>query len=106
MSTNVNVDILPKLHEEDGSSIVDGGHLPYWIEVEQHDVGKASQVQREGGCVKTSSFLSTTNMGLNHLYGEHSILERSEVMIYVSMSKNIINVPHFKIEFMASNLTV
>ena len=42
MSTDVDVDSLPKLHEGDGSSIVDGGHLPYQIEVEQHDVGKAS----------------------------------------------------------------
>ena len=27
--TNVNVDSFTKLHEEDGSSIVDGGQLPY-----------------------------------------------------------------------------
>ena len=44
MRSNVNVGFLTKLHEEDGSSIVDGGHLPYRIEVEQHDVGKASQI--------------------------------------------------------------
>ena len=106
MSTSVNVDILLKLHEEDGSSIVDGGHLPYRVEVEHHDVCKASQIRRKGICVETSSFSNTTNMGLNRLYGEHSVLERSEVMIYVFMSKNIINVPYFKIEFMASNLTV
>ena len=31
MSTNVNVSIFPKFHEEDASCIVDGGHLPYWI---------------------------------------------------------------------------
>ena len=42
MSTNVNVDFLTKLHKEDGSSIVNGGQLPYWIQVKHHDVGKAS----------------------------------------------------------------
>ena len=106
MSTNVNVDILPILHEEDGSSIVDDGYLPYRIEVEQHDVGKTSQIQREGGCVEAFSFPSSANMGLNRLYREHFVFKRSEVMVYVSMSKNIINVPHFKIELMASNPTV
>ena len=69
MSTDVNVDILPKLHEEDGSRIVDGGHLPYWVEVEHHDVGKTSQIWWEGSCVETSSFSNTTNVGLNYLYG-------------------------------------
>ena len=49
MSTDVDVDSFMKLHEEDGSSIVDGGQLPYWIQVEHHDVGKASQIRREGG---------------------------------------------------------
>ena len=42
MSTDVNVDILLKLHEEDGSSIVDGGHLLYRVQVEHHDVVKES----------------------------------------------------------------
>ena len=45
-------------------------------------------------------------MGLNHLYGEHSILEVSEVMFYISKSKNLINVLHFNGEFMASYLTI
>ena len=44
MSTNVDVSSLTKLHEEDGSSIVDGGQLPYRIQVEKYDVGKASQI--------------------------------------------------------------
>ena len=44
MSTDVNVDILSKFHEKDGSSIVDGGQLPYRIQVGHHDVGKVSQV--------------------------------------------------------------
>ena len=56
MSTDVDVGFLPKLHEEDGSCIVDGGHLPYQIEVEQHDVGKASQIQRQSGCVEAFPF--------------------------------------------------
>ena len=34
MSTDVNVGFLPKLYEEDGFNIVDGGYLPYRIEVE------------------------------------------------------------------------
>ena len=42
MSTDVNVYILPKLHKKDGSSIVDGGHLPYREEVKHHDVCKES----------------------------------------------------------------
>ena len=45
-------------------------------------------------------------MRLNRLYGEHSVLEMSEVMIYVFMSKNTINVLHFNGEFMASNPTI
>ena len=45
-------------------------------------------------------------MGLNHLYGEHSILEVSEVMFDISKSKNLINFLHFNGEFVASNLTV
>ena len=106
MSTNVNVDILLILYEEDGSSIVDGGYLPYRIEVEQHDVGKASQIQREGGCVEAFSFPSSANMGLNRLYKEHFVFKRSEVMVYVSMSKNIINIPYFNIEFMPFNPTI
>ena len=71
-----------------------------------HDVGKALQIQREGSCVETSSFSNSTNMGLDCLYGEHSVLEWSEVMIYVFMSKNIINVLHFNGEFMAFNPTI
>ena len=81
MSTDVNVGSLLKIHEEDGSSIVDCGHLPYQIEVEQRDVGKASQIRRESGCVETFPFLSTTNTGLNRLYREHPVLERSEVFM-------------------------
>ena len=81
MSPDVNVGFLMKLHEEDGSSIVDGGHLSYWIEVEQHDIGKALQIRREGDCVEAFPFPSTTNVGFNRLYEEHSILERSEIFM-------------------------
>ena len=81
MSIDVNVGFLTKLHEEDDSNIVDGGHLPYWIEVEQHDVGKASQIRREGGCVEAFPFSSTTNTRLNRFYREHPILEGSEVFM-------------------------
>ena len=81
MSTDVNVGFLSKLHEEDGSSIVDGGHLPYRIEVDQHDVCKASQIWSESGCVKAFPFPSTTNTGLNRLYREHPVLKGSEVFM-------------------------
>ena len=64
MSTNVDVDFLTKLHEEDGSSIVNGGQLPYRIQVEHHDVGKASQIWRKGGYVETFSFPNATNTEL------------------------------------------
>ena len=81
MSTNVDVGSLMKLYEEDGFSIVDGGQLPYRIKVEQHDVCKASQIRRKCGCVEAFSFPCTTNMGLYHFYGDHPILERSEVIM-------------------------
>ena len=81
MSTDVDVDFLLKLHEEDGSSIIDGGHFPYQREVEQHDVGKASQIQRQSGCVEAFPFPSTTNSWLIRLYREHPILEGIEVFM-------------------------
>ena len=31
MGIDVNIGILPKFHEIDGSCIVNGGHLSYWI---------------------------------------------------------------------------
>ena len=68
MSIDVNVGIFLKLREKNGSSIVDGDHLLHRVQIEHHDV------------CKTSSFSNTTDMGLNRLYGEHSIIEVSEVM--------------------------
>ena len=106
MNTNANVNVLPKLHEEDGSCIIDGGHLPYQIQVEHHDVGKTLQIRQEISYVETFLLSNTTNMGLEHLYGEHFVLEVSEVMFYISKSKNLINVLHFNGEFMASYLTI
>ena len=79
MSTNVNVGILPKHHEKDGSSIANGGYLLHQIKIEHHDVCKTSQIWWKSNCVETSSF-SNTNMGLNRLYGEHSVLVVSEIM--------------------------
>ena len=35
MSTDVYVGVLLELHEEDGSSIVDGGHLPHLLQIER-----------------------------------------------------------------------
>nr|XP_023874076.1 cyclic nucleotide-gated ion channel 1-like [Quercus suber] len=43
MSTNVDVDFLMKLHEDNGSSIIDGGQLSYRIQVENHDVEFSDQ---------------------------------------------------------------
>ena len=37
MSTDVYVGILLELHEEDGSSIVDGGQLSHWVQIEHHN---------------------------------------------------------------------
>ena len=31
MSIDVYIGVLLELHKEDGSSIVDGGQLPYWV---------------------------------------------------------------------------
>ena len=42
LSRSLTVGSHTKLHEEDDSSIVDGGQLPYRIQAEQYDVGKAS----------------------------------------------------------------
>ena len=81
MSTDVNVGFLSKLHEEDDFSIVDGGYLPYRIEVKQHDVGKASQIWSESGCVEVFPFPSITNTRLNRLYKEHPVLKGSEVFM-------------------------
>ena len=57
MRSNVNVDSLTKLYEEDGSRIVDGGQLPYRIQVEHHDVGEASQIRRKKGSVEALPYL-------------------------------------------------
>ena len=105
MSTNVNVAIFLKVHEKNDSSIVDGGHLLHRVQIEHHDVCKTSQIWWKGNCVETSSFSNTTNMGLNRLYGEHSVLEVSEIMLQVFKAKNFINV-HVNGELMASNPTI
>ena len=80
MSNNVNVGIFSKLHEKNGFSIVDGGHLLHRVQIEHHDVCKTSQIRWKSSCVERSSFSNTTDMGLNHLYREHSILKVSEIM--------------------------
>ena len=80
MSTNLNVGIFLKLHEKNGSSITDGGHLLHQVKIEHHDVCKTLQIWWKSNRVKTSSFSNTTNMGLNCLYEEHYVLEVSEIM--------------------------
>ena len=77
---NVKLGIFSKLHEKNGSSIVDGGHILHRVQIEHHDVCKTSQIWWKSSCVETSSFQNTTDMGLNCLYGEHSVLEESEIM--------------------------
>ena len=65
MSTNINVSILPKFHEKNGSSITDGGHLLHRLQVEHHNVCNTSKIRWKSRSVETSTFSNTTNMGLN-----------------------------------------
>ena len=37
MSTDVYVGVLLELHKEDGSSIVDGGQLSHWVQIEHQN---------------------------------------------------------------------
>ena len=106
MGANVNVGIFQKLHEKNDSSIVNGGHLLHWAQIEHHDVCKTSQIRWKSSCVEISSFSNTTDMGLNRLYGERFVLEVSEIMFQVFKAKNLINVLHINGELMPSNLTI
>ena len=106
MSTNVNVGIFLKPHEKNGSSIVDGGHLLHQVQIEHHNVCKTSQIWWKSSCVEASSFSNTTNMGLNHLYGEHFVLVVGEIMFEILKAKNSINVLHINGELIASNPTI
>ena len=106
MSTNINVSILPKLHEKNSSSITDGGHLLHRIQVEHHNVCKTLKIQWKSYCVETFAFLNTINMGLNHFNGEHSVFEVREIMPKILKVKNIINILNVNGELMAPNLTI
>ena len=44
MNTYINVSVLLELHEKNASSIINGGHLFHWVQVEHHDHCKTSHV--------------------------------------------------------------
>ena len=69
MSTNVNLSILLNLHEKNGSSITNGGHLLHRIQVEHHNVCTTSKIRWKRRSVETSAFSNTNDMGLNHFNG-------------------------------------
>ena len=81
MSTNINISILLELHEENGSIIINGGHLLHLVQVEHHDQGKVSQIRWRSNSFEASSLSNSTNMRLDHLYGKHSILVVSKIML-------------------------
>ena len=81
MSTNINVSILLKLREKNGSSITDGGHLLHWIQVEHHNVCKTLKIRWKSCRVETFAFSNTIDMGLNHFNGDHSVFEVYEIML-------------------------
>ena len=81
MSTNININVLPKLHEKNGSCIINGGQLLYQVHVEHHNVYETSKVRWKGSSVKASSFSNSTNVRLNSFYGEHYVLVVCEIMV-------------------------
>ena len=81
MSTNVNVSILLNLHEKNGSSITNGGHLLHRIQVEHHNVCTTSKIRWKRRSVETSAFSNTTDMGLNRFNGWHSVFVVNEIML-------------------------
>ena len=106
MSTNINISVLLKLYEKNGSCIIDGGQLLYRVQVEHHNVCKTSKIRWKSRSVKTSTFSNTTDMGLNHFNGEHSVFEVREIMPKILKAKNIINILNVNGELMAPNLTI
>ena len=81
MSTNINVSVLLKLNEKNGSCIIYGGQLLNRVQVEHHNVCETSKVQWKSSSVEASSFSNSTNVRLNSFYGEHSILVVCEIMV-------------------------
>ena len=81
MSTNINVSVLSKLHEKNGSSITDGGHLLHRVQVKHHNVCKTSKIRWKRCSVETSAFSNTTDMGLNRFNGWHSVFVVNEIML-------------------------
>ena len=106
MSTNINVIVLPKLHEKNGSCTIDGGQLLNRVQVEHYNVCETSKVRWKGNSVEASSFSNSTNVRLNSFYGEHSVLVVCEIMVQLLKTKNFINVLQVNVEFMAFYPTV
>ena len=102
MSTNINISVLPKLYEKNGSCIIDDGQLLYRVQVEHHNLCETSKVWWKGTSVEASSFFNSTNVRLNSFNGEHSILVVCEIMFQLHKTKNFINVLQVNVEFMAS----
>ena len=81
MSTNINISVLLKLREKNGSCIIDGGQILYRVQVEHQNVCETSKVWRKGSAVEASSFSNSTNVRLNSFYGEQSVIVVCEIMV-------------------------
>ena len=106
MSTYINVSVLLELHEENGSSIIDGGHLLHWVLVEHHDYCKTSHINWKSNSVEASPFSNSTNMRLDSFNGKLSILVVCEIMVQVLKTQHLINIIQIYVEFMSSYPTV
>ena len=81
MSTYINVSVLLELHEENASSIINGGHLLHRVQVECHDHCKTSHVSWKNSSVEASPLSNSSNMRLHSFYGDHSVLVVCEIMV-------------------------
>ena len=102
MSTNINVSVLSELHEENDSSIINGGHLLQRVQVEHHDHSKTSHINWKSISVEASSLSNSSYVRLNSFYGEHSVLVVCEIMVQLLKTKHFINILQVNVEFMAS----
>ena len=106
MSTYINVSVLLEFHEENASSIVNGGHLLHRVQVEHHNHCKTSHVSWKSSSVEASPLSNSTNMRLDIFYGEHSVLIMCEIMVQLLKTQHLINIIQIYVEFMSSYPTV
>ena len=106
MSTYINVSVLLELHEENASSIVNGGHLFHRVQVEHHDHCKTSHDIWKSSSVEASPLSGSSNMRLDSFYGEHSVLVVCEIMIQLLKTEHLINIMQIYVEFMSLYPTV